>query len=86
MLTDKLKIISQKLNNNQLLGSKPAFKRHDSVMVDMEEREMGELFLGNKEEGVKHVKKLGHVKQPGQIQGPEIKQSFSNFGNSQDFN
>ena len=45
-------------------------------MVDMEEREMGELFLGNKEEGVKHVKKLGHVKQPGQIQSPKIKTNY----------
>ena len=71
-----MKIISQKLNNNQLLGSKPAFKRHDSVMVDMEEREMSELFLGNKEEGVKHVKKLGHVKQPCQVQSPKIKKNI----------
>ena len=32
---------------------------------------MGELLLGNKEEGVKHVKELGHVEKPGKVQSPQ---------------
>ena len=54
-----------------LLCSKPTLKRHDSVVIDVEEREMGVLFLGDKEERVEHVEELGHVEQPGHVQGPE---------------
>ena len=41
------------------------------MMIDVKEREMGELLLGNKEEGVKHVKELGHVEKPGKVQRPQ---------------
>ena len=54
-----------------LLSSKPAFQRHDPMMVDVEEGEVGELLLGDEEEGVEHVQELGHVEQPGQVEGPQ---------------
>lgn len=54
-----------------LLCSKPAFKRHDSMMIDVKEGEMSELFLGHEEEWVEHVKELGHVEQPGKVQSSE---------------
>ena len=37
----------------------------------MEEGEVGELLLGDEEEGVEHVQELGHVEQPGQVEGPQ---------------
>ena len=40
-------------------------------MIDMEEGEVTKLFLGNEEEGVEHVEELGHVEQPGQVQGSD---------------
>ena len=40
-------------------------------MIDVQEGEMGVLFLGHKEEGVEHVEELGHVEQPSHVQGPE---------------
>ena len=41
------------------------------MMIDVKEGEMSELLLGNKEEGVKHVKELGHVEKPGKVQRPQ---------------
>ena len=41
------------------------------MMVDVEEGEVGELLLGDEEEGVEHVQELGHVEQPGQVEGPQ---------------
>ena len=41
-----------------LLCPPPALQGHDTVVEHMEEGEMGELLLQNKEEGVKHVDKL----------------------------
>ena len=41
-----------------LLWAPPALEGHDTVVEHMEEGEMGELLLENKEEGVKHVDKL----------------------------
>ena len=41
------------------------------MMVDVEEGEVGELLLGDEEEGVEHVQELGHVEQPGQVERPQ---------------
>ena len=41
-----------------LLWTPPALQGHDTVVEHVEEGEMGELLLENKEEGVKHVDKL----------------------------
>ena len=38
------------------------------MMIYMEEREMGELLLEDKEERVKHVNKLGYVEEPSKVQ------------------
>ena len=54
-----------------LLCSKPTLQRHNSVVIDVKEGQMGVLFLGHKEERVEHVKELGHVEQPGHVQGSE---------------
>ena len=37
-------------NISSLLCSEPTFQRHDSVVIDVEEREMAVLFLGDEEE------------------------------------
>ena len=41
------------------------------MMVDVEEGEVGELLLGDEEEGVEHVQEFGHVEQPGQVERPQ---------------
>ena len=41
-----------------LLWTPPALQGHDAMVEHMEEGEMGELLLENKEERVKHVNKL----------------------------
>ena len=41
------------------------------MVIDVEEGEMGVLFLGDEEERVEHVEELGHVEQPGHVQSPE---------------
>jgi hypothetical protein len=37
------------------------------MMINMEEREMAELLLEDKEERVKHVNKLGYVEEPSKV-------------------
>ena len=51
--------------------SKPAFKRHNAVVKDMEERKVSKLLFEDKEEGVKHVNKLWDVEEPGHVQSSQ---------------
>ena len=38
------------------------------MVKDMEERKVSKLLFEDKEEGVKHVDKLGDVEEPGHVQ------------------
>ena len=41
------------------------------MVEDMKERKMGELLFEDKEEGVKHVKKLGYVEEPRHVKSSQ---------------
>ena len=48
--------------------STPGLKGHDAVVEDVEEGEVGELFLQHEEDGVGKVDELGEVEEPGKVE------------------
>ena len=46
----------------------PRLKRHDAMVEDMEEGEVGELLLEHEEDGVGKVDELGDVEDPGEVE------------------
>jgi len=53
------------------LSSKPTLEWHDSMVIHMEERKMGEFLFSYEKERIKHVKEFRHVKKPGQIESTQ---------------
>ena len=52
-------------------GAKPTLEGHNSVVVNMQEREVAEFLLQHEEEGVEHVQELGDVENPGQTESSD---------------
>ena len=52
-------------------GAKPTLEWHNSVVVNMQEREVAEFLLQHEEEGVEHVEELGDVENPGKIESSD---------------
>ena len=51
--------------------AKPALEWHNSVVVDMQEREVAEFLLQHEEEGVEHVEEFRDVENPCKIQSSD---------------
>ena len=51
--------------------AKPTLEWHNSVVVDMQEREVSEFLLQHEEEGVEHVEEFRDVENPCKIQSSD---------------
>ena len=49
----------------------PGLEGHHAVVEHVEEREVSELLLEDKEDGVGEVEELRDVEDPGEVEGPE---------------
>ena len=52
-------------------SAKPTLEWHDTVVIHVEEGQVGELLLQHEEEWVEHVKELGDVEDPGKVERPD---------------
>ena len=50
-------------------GTPPCLERHDAMVENVEEGEVGELLLEHEEDGVGEVDELGDVEEPGEVEG-----------------